>query len=279
MVRIGHMNTLKVLQKAAPGFYLDGKEHGKILLPGSLAPRDLEGGDLVDVFLYYDSEDRLIATPQEPKACVGEFATLKVVDLTPVGAFLDWGLPKDLLVPFRQQQQRMKKDQYYIVYIYLDAVSNRIAASSKLNQFISKETPDYRPKQKVSFLVQSTTDIGYRVIVDDQFWGMLYYDRVIQPLATGERYPGFVDKVREDGKIDLFLDSAQIDDLAQKILNTLKKKGGRIALSDASPPEEIYEMFGVSKKRFKKAIGALYKRQLIRIGERNIRLRDRSGLE
>lgn len=275
MAEIGKYNTLEVVKKVDFGIYLDGGGQGEILLPTRYVPENTEEGDSLDVFIYLDSEDRIIATTEEPFATVDEFAFLKVKAVTSVGAFLDWGLPKDLFVPFREQKNRMAEGESYVVYIYFDIESKRIAASSKLDKFVDNLPVEYIEEQKVELLIANKTDLGYSAIIEDAHWGMLYANELFTPLTIGQRIFAYIKKIREDEKIDLSLYKPgyqQVDDTSESLLDYLKNNNGKIALTDKSSPEEISNMFGISKKNFKKAIGSLYKRRLITISDNGISL-------
>jgi predicted RNA-binding protein (virulence factor B family) len=269
MVEIGKINFLAVIREVDHGIYLDGEELGEILLPTKYIPENSSPGDIIDVFLYLDSDDRIIATTEEPYAMVGEFAYLKVISASSFGAFLDWGLPKDVLVPFREQKERMQEGKSYIVYLYLDEQTNRIAASSKINKFVKKiDGWNYENGEQVDLLIVNKTDMGYNAIVDDCCWGLLYNNELFQEIHEGQEISGYISKVREDGKIDLTLHKTgykKLDSLSQKILDVLTEKGGFIAVTDKSDPEVIYKLFSMSKKNYKKSVGALYKKKLITI--------------
>lgn len=275
MPEIGKRNHLVILKEVEFGLYLDGGEWGEILLPRKYRPENCSPGDILDVFLYRDSEDRLIATTQVPLAMAGEFACLKVVSVTSLGAFLDWGLEKDLFVPFREQKQKMKKDHSYVVYIYLDTKSDRIAASSRLDKFLNREPANYETGQEVTLLIVNETGVGYSAIVNGSHWGLLFKEDVFQSLEIGQQLQGYIKKVRPDKKIDLSLHKAgydKIENISGKILQIIKQQGGSVDVTDKSPPENISEMFGVSKKTFKIAIGALYRKRLIKIDKDHISL-------
>ena len=205
MSQVGRMNTLQVLREVDFGIYLDGEELGDILLPKRQVPEGTKVDDMLEVFIYFDSKDIIIASTKTPKAMVGEFASLRVVDTNKMGAFLDWGLPKDVLVPFREQSHTLKVNQRYVFYIYHDRVSNRIVASAKLDKFLRKETPNYTVGQEVSLFIVSRTDLGYKTIIEDEFWGLLFKDQVFKPLEQGQTVKGYIKQVRSDGKIDLTL--------------------------------------------------------------------------
>jgi len=275
MAAIGLINELEVVKEVDFGVYLDGGPHGEILMPKRYVPEGCKPGDTLEVFIYLDSEDRLVATNEKPKAIVGDFALLEVVSVTNVGAFLDWGLPKDLLVPFREQQQRMEAGKSYLVYVYLDNESQRIVATSKLDKCVDNIPVDYEIGEEVDLLIAGQTDLGFKAIIDNSHWGMLYKNEVFQPLKTGQKLKGFVKTIREDEKIDLSLQKEgyeKIDDISQSILNKLAAQNGFLPLTDKSSPETIKQTLHISKKNFKKAIGALYKQRLISIEENGIKL-------
>jgi predicted RNA-binding protein (virulence factor B family) len=274
-VKIGKVSKLRVVTSLDFGLYLDGGEElGEILLPRRYVPEGCDVDDVVEVFLYLDSEDRLIATTETPFAMVGELACLRVVDTTPTGAFLDWGLSKDLLVPFREQRERMVRDKYYIVYIYFDTASERLVASSKVHKYINIKASKYSPGDEVELIVGNQFDLGYNVIIDKRFVGVLFRNEVFQTLEPGQRIKGYIKAQRPDGKIDVELQrSGNYDprELWEQIISELEKNDGFLPFNDATPPEEIYERFKVSKRAYKKAIGGLYKRRLISIEDGGIR--------
>ncbi|GHG70830.1 GntR family transcriptional regulator [Alishewanella longhuensis] len=272
MLALGTLNTLTVKKQVKFGYYLDGLSWGEILLPNNVAPANLEIGQELNVFLYLDSEDQLIATTERPRIMVGQVAMLPVVAITKVGAFLNWGVKKDLLVPFSEQQIPLKEGQHYLVYCYVD-LSNRIVASTKLDRHIHKTPANYQIGDKVAIIVSEQTDLGYKVVIEHQHWGVLYKNEVFKPLRRGDKLTAYVMKVRDDGKIDLRLVSTthkQAQELTDKVLYKLKQNGGKLALTDKSSPEQIYDAFGVSKKAFKQAIGALYKEKKIVITEQGL---------
>lgn len=276
MTEIGKINKLKILREVDFGVYLDGEDYGEILMPKKYLPENYKVDDFVDVFVYLDSEDRIVATTEKPYAMVEEFAFLKVVAVNEFGAFLDWGLIKDLLVPFNQQKQKMEEGESYLVYIYLDEKSERIAASSKLDKFLDKQPPDFQEGQEVDLIICNKTNIGYKAIVNNTHWGVIYKNEVFQTLSKGQKTKGYIKKIREDNKIDLNLYKQgyeKVDDSLNKILNILKEHDGFISITDKSSPEIIYEMFGLSKKTYKKIIGSLYKKRLILIEKNGIKLK------
>lgn len=277
MLQIGKFNTLKVVKTVDFGLYLDGGEKGEILLPRKFLPeKPCAEGDELSVFVYYDSEDRLIATTRKPYVQVGQFARLQVKSVTKVGAFLDWGVEaKDLLVPFREQHGEMQPDRYYIVYVYLDFATGRIVASAKLDKFLDNVPPEYTPNQPVEILVVQETQLGYKVIINNLHWGVIYHNEIFRPVAIGEHLQAYIKQVRDDERIDVSLQpigyEQRIDPLSETILKRLDEAGGCLPLSDKSPAEVIARYFQCSKKSFKKAIGALYKARRIVIDEREIR--------
>lgn len=275
MAAIGTLNELEVVKTVDFGVYLDGGSHDEILLPKRYVPENCQTGDRLEVFIYLDSEDRLVATTEKPLAMVGEFAMLKVVEITSFGAFLDWGLMKDLLVPFREQQEKMEKGKSYLVYVYLDNESQRIVATSRLDKCLGNIPVDYEAGEEVDLIIAGKTDLGYKAIVDNSHWGVIYHNEVFQPLHPGEKLKGFIKQVRPDEKIDLRLDKPgyeKIDSISQGILDQMKAAGGFLPFNDKSDPELIVKTFKTSKKNFKKALGSLYKQHLITIEENGIRL-------
>jgi len=275
MAEIGKINHLNVVKEVDFGVYLDGDELGEILLPERDVPPDCVVGDGLDVFIYLDSEDLLIATTQMPKAMVGECAFLKVVEVNAVGAFLDWGLPKDLLVPYGEQQKPMEVGQSYVVYLYVDEASERIAGSSRLNKFVVDTSPYFKAQQKVELLICEQTDLGYKAVVNQTVIGLLFKSDVIKPVRYGETIQGYIKQVRPDNKLDLCLQLVSreaLDDLSQQIMAFLKAEGGKTTLTDKSTPQAIANQFGVSKSSYKKALGKLYQKRLILIEKHQVTL-------
>jgi predicted RNA-binding protein (virulence factor B family) len=274
MAEIGRINKLTVTRTRDYGAHLDGGKSGDILLPKRYVPKNCKPGDTVEVFIYVNKEGRLRASAQKPYATVGQFAKLRVAANTPSGAFLDWGLQKDLLVPKREQLTRMEQGKSYFVYIFLDE-KNRIAASARLDKFLGQEPPEYNEGEEVDLIIFDKTDMGYKAVVNSTHWGMIYKNEVFQTLSMGQELKGYIKKIREDHKIDLLLQKTgyqRVDDISRAVLKTIKDQGGRIAVTDKSPPEEIYALFGISKKTFKKAIGALYKKRIITMDTNGIKL-------
>ena len=280
-VKVGRMNVLEVVKRLPFGAYLSpgsnkkGFDREEILLPKRYEPEDCKVGDLLKVFIYFDSEDRIIATNETPLAQVDECAYLKVVDVNKVGAFLDIGLMKDLFVPFAEQETRMQLGESYVVYVYLDEHSGRMMASSKLDKFLLETSHYHKEGQEVDLLIYAETDLGYKAVMGTNYLGLLYTNEIFQPLKLGDRVKGYIKGVRSDKKIDLTLQlpsEKTRSDLANQILEYIKEQGGSALITDKSPPEIIYQEFKVSKKAYKKALGALYKRKMILIEKNKISL-------
>jgi uncharacterized protein len=276
MAEIGKYNKLRIVKEVDFGLYLDGgDEHGEILLPKRYMPENYQVDDEIEVFIYLDSEDRIIATTERPYTTINQFALLEVVSVNAVGAFLDWGLAKDILVPFREQKQNMQVGESYLVYVYLDESSNRIVATSKLSRFLNKIPVEYTPGQEVDVLVSNRSEIGYTVIVNQAHKGLLYKNEVFHKIFRGQHYTGYVVKVRDDEKIDVRLQKPGLDkvvDFKEELLEEIKRSNGFLAFNDTTSPEEIYSTFGVSKKTFKKAVGALFRQRLIELTDEGLKL-------
>ena len=265
-LELGRMNLLRVSHFAEQGAYLEGGPDGTLLLPTRYVPQGLAEGDEIEVFVYLDQAERLVATTEKPLAQVGDFAWLQVAWVNNFGAFLDWGLMKDLFVPFREQKMKMQKGRSYLVHVHLDPESYRIMASAKVERYLSTDMPTYRGGEEVECLVWQKTDLGLKCIVGNRYNGLLYDDEVFRPLHAGERVRAYVRQVRPDGKIDLMLQRTGqrgVHDFSDVLLRHLQTNGGHTPLCDSSPAEEVYAVFGVSKKVFKKAVGDLYRRRLI----------------
>lgn len=274
-IKLGKFNQLEVVKEVDFGVYLDGGEDGEILLPTRYVPEGCRPGDMLNVFVYLDNEERLIATTLTPLVQVGEFAYLEVAWVNQFGAFLNWGLMKDLFVPFREQKMKMEVGRSYIVHAHVDEDSYRIVASAKVERYLSKEMPEYQAGELVDILVWQKTDLGFKAIVDNKYGGLLYQNEIFQPLETGMRMQAYVKQVRDDAKIDLELQrggARKVDDFAEVLLQYIKEHEGAIPFHDKSNAEDIYDTFGVSKKTFKKAVGELYKKHLIVLEEQEIRL-------
>jgi hypothetical protein len=288
-ILLGQKNLLKAAWKVDFGMYLEGDEEGKILLPNRYVPEGLEVGDEVEVFVYLDNEERRVATTLEPKAMVGDFAYLEVAWVNEFGAFLDWGLMKDLFCPFREQKKRMEEGRSYIVHVHLDEESYRIMASAKVEKWLEndklvktnekldeeEESPRIHVGDKVSALIWQKTDLGFKAIIENKYGALLYDSQVFKDIHTGDRVDAYITKIRPDGKIDIALQQSgrqHTEDFAEQLLRYLQYRGGRCRLGDKSSAEEIKEQFGVSKKTYKRAIGDLYKRRLITINDDGIEL-------
>jgi predicted RNA-binding protein (virulence factor B family) len=275
MANLGHYNTLTILRRSDVGLFVDGDELGDILLPRKYVTDSMQPGDQLELFLYNDSEDRLVATTLRPHAEVGECAYLKVVSTDYYGAFLDWGLPKDLLVPFSEQHRTLQKGYSYTVFLYVDTSTQRIAASSKLENWLAIDDSHFKPRQPVKLLIYGKSDLGFKAVIDGTHLGQLYTNEVFRPLHYGEKVNGFIKQLREDGRIDLMLQlpsHLQGNQLSDKIIEHLRKNDGVSTLTDKSPPDDIYQTFGVSKSSYKKALGQLYKLQRITIEKHQITL-------
>ncbi|MBA2652278.1 MAG: GntR family transcriptional regulator [Tatlockia sp.] len=279
MIKVGQLNRLKVIKEVTFGVYLEGGSWGEILLPKKFLPAGTKMHDSLEVFIYFDSEDKIIATTQRPFAKVDSCAFLKVSDVNRFGAFLDWGLDKDLLVPKSEQQRPMEKGKSYIVYVRQDR-DGRIVASSKLDYYLDKAPADFKQTDKVNLLIAETTLLGTKVIINDTHWGLIYASDIFQTLDYGSKVIGYIKTLRDDGKIDVSLRKTgqdNIQDLAKRILAHLHKEKGFLALHDKSPYSDIQQMFGESKKSFKAAIGYLYKQGEISLEAEGIRLRDKKN--
>jgi predicted RNA-binding protein (virulence factor B family) len=275
MAEIGRINKLRVTRKRDYGVHLDGGDSGDILLLKKYAPENCKPGDEVEVFVYSDGPRRLRATTLKPYATVGQFASLRVAANSASGSFLDWGLQKDLLVPKKEQHARMEEGKSYVVFVFLDEKTGRITASAKLDKFLNLQPLHYTEGEEVDLLIYDRTDMGYKAVVNNAHGGMVYKNEVFQTLQIGQELKGYIKKIRADNKIDLSLQQPgyqKIDAVARGILKILKDHDGRLAVTDNSEPDDIYALFGISKKTFKKAIGALYKKRLISIDANGIKL-------
>ncbi|WP_286236917.1 CvfB family protein [Neptuniibacter halophilus] len=278
MAEIGKYNTLTVLKQKDFGVYLDAGELGEILLPKKYCPEDLKPGDSIRVFIYLDTDDYLIATTEKPKAIVGEFVMLQVSEVNKVGAFLDWGLPKDVLLPYSEQRQRpVEVGKRYLVRLYLDQHTNRIVASTKIDKFLDQSTPRYQVGDEVQLVIANRTDLGQKAIVNHTHWGMLFRSDLLRTVYPGQKMTGYIKEVREDGKINLSLQKpgyAKVVDTAGAILAMLKEQDGFITVNDKSSPDTIFKLFGISKKAFKMAVGKLLKQGQITQEPGGLRLKD-----
>lgn len=275
MIKLGDYNTLKIVKNVDFGLYLDGGDAGEILLPTRYVPQNAKVGDELEVFIYLDQDEKLIATTLHPLAKVGDIAYLEVAWVNEYGAFLNWGLMKDLFCPFREQKMRMQKGQHYIVYIKEDEETHRLLATAKIDKYLSAERPPYKHGDAVEILIWQKTDLGFKAVVDNQYQGQLYEDQIFQPLHTGDRLTAYVDHIRQDNKIDITLQPTgrrQTEEFSEVLLRYLQENGGHCDLGDKSPSELIVDRFKVSKKVYKKAVGDLYRRRLITISNNGIDL-------
>ncbi len=274
-IALGDYDHLRVVKEAPFGLYLDGGPEGEVLLPSRYVPKGCKPGDEIDVFIYLDQDEKLVATTEKPLAKVGDFAYLEVAWVNEYGAFLHWGLMKDLFCPFREQKIRMRKGSRHIVYVTVDEETYRLMATAKVEKWLSQEPPTYKHGDEVDLLVWQKTDLGFKVIIDNRHQGLVYEDQIFRPLHTGDRLKGYIDHVRQDGKIDVTVQPTgrrQTEVFSETLLNYLKSNGGHCELGDKSPAELIADRFKVSKKTYKKAVGDLYRRQLITIADDGITL-------
>ena len=275
MAEIGKINTMRINRAVDFGVYLDGGEEGEILMPKKYIPEGKQIGDEVEAFVYMDSEDRPVATTEKPLVQVGQFGALKVLEVNELGAFADWGVLKDLLIPYAEQRENLEEGQSVVVYVYLDKVSRRIVGSAKVEKFLDTFALDVEEGDEVDLMVFGKTPLGYKAIVNGLHTGVLYKNEVFKPLRIGDQMKGFIKKIREDEKIDLSLSKVSFEqskDLTSIIIAKLKENGGFLRVTDKSNPDVIYQLFGESKKTFKKAVGHLYKQRLIVIEQEGIRL-------
>lgn len=275
MIAIGQFNRLKIIKQLGKEYHLDDGQDGVVVLSVNDAPKDCKVGDECNVFVYVDAKDSLQASTKIPLAQVNDVAWLKVVSISHAGAFLDWGLAKDLLLPFSEQTQKVVEGQSCLVKVFLDE-SNRIAASMMLDDFIQEQAFYLKQGQQVDLVIADETDLGRNVIVNNECWGVLYKNEIFQKLRKGQKTTGYIKKIREDHKIDCVLQvekyGEKVDSVTEKILAKLKSQGGVILINDKSPPDLIYKTFGVSKKVFKQSIGGLYKKRIISIDKTGISL-------
>lgn len=266
-IELGKFNQLTVVKEVDFGLYLDGGEEGEILLPTRYVPRGAAVGQKLNVFIYLDNEERLVATTLTPYIEVGQFAFLEVAWVNQYGAFLNWGLMKDLFVPFSEQKMKMVVGKRYIVHAHLDDESYRIVASAKVDRYLKKDTPPYKVGQEVDVLIWQKTELGFKAIINNEYGGLIYENEIFQPICTGMQLKAYVKQLRPDSKIDLVLQQkkvqAQVDDFAQQLLDYIRQQGGTTTWGDKSAAEDIYQTFGVSKKVFKRTVSDLYKRRLI----------------
>ncbi len=276
MIKVGQINRLEVTSKAEFGVFLDAGEYGSTLLPYKLAPEGLDVGQSVDVFIYFDSDNQIVATTETPIAQVGEWGLMQVVGVNSTGAFVNWGIKsKDLLIPFSEQRGRLAEGKTILVYVYTDKASGRIVGTTKFNKWLDNTPANYKVNQAVDLLIAERSDLGFKAIINGEHWGMIFPSDVFGKLFVGKKLKGYIKQVRADGKIDLSLQKvgvAKMDDLSSKILELLEKKGGFLPLSDKSSPEAIFSAFRTSKGTYKKTIGGLLKQGKIRIEKDGIYL-------
>ncbi|GAA5644779.1 MULTISPECIES: CvfB family protein [Vibrio] len=276
MIKVGQINRLEVVKRADFGLFLDAGDFGTTLLPNRHVPEGTEIGQSLDVFLYFDSDSQLVATTEEPIAQVGEWGLMKIEGVNSTGAFASWGIKdKDLLIPYSEQRSRLRAGQTILVYVYTDKASGRIVGTTKFNKLLDKEPANYTCNQQVELLIAERSDLGYKAIIDGKHWGMIFSSDVFGKVFIGKRLKGYIKELRPDGKINLSLQKvgvAKMDDLSEKVLDLLEKKGGFLPLNDKSSPEAIFAAFRTSKGTFKKTIGGLYKQGRIVIEKDGIRL-------
>jgi len=277
MLNLGQQNTLTALRQTDNGIYLIDEEENEVLLPNKYIPEGMKMGDEIDVFLYTDSEDRQIATNLIPKVYLYGYALLEVKDVAGFGAFFDWGLEKDLLVPLNQQARAVKVGEKHVVYLYLDDQTNRLAGSTKIGRTLLKLGIDLKVGEEVKALPYDESELGFSVVVNDKYQGMLYKNEIFESIEVGDELKAFVKKIRSDNKVDLSLNRfgyRAVDDNLEKLIDVLKANNGVLNLNDKSDPEQIKSKLGMSKKVFKKAIGALYKQKKIEISDTGIKLKN-----
>lgn len=274
-MEIGVYHDLKVLRETSVGLYLGNEEGEDVLLPNKFVPHDTKIDDVLRVFVYLDSDERPVATTQIPEIEKGGFAFLEVAYLTPIGAFMNWNIDKQLLVPFQEQKVKMEEGEYYLVHMYEDEQSNRLVGSSKWNKFISEDTSELKDLDEVNILVLGESPLGFNCIVNEKYMGLAYANENFREVGTGMRMKAYIKQVRKDGKLDLLFEKpglATLEVHAEKILGILRKNGGFLAFHDKSDPKEVQENLQMSKKAFKRAIGNLYKQKLIELADDGIKL-------
>mgnify|MGYP001824761868 CR=1 FL=1 len=276
MLEIGRQNQLIVQETGTHGAILDGGQRGRLLLPLSQCPKRIAPGDLLEVFIYTDAEGEPVATTRQPAIELGQVGWLEVAEVNSLGAFVTWGLPKDLFIPFAEQQHMLRKGQHALVRIYTDK-QGRIAGSTRVDHWIKDDASGLQPGDEVSLLIADETELGVKAIINHRSWGLLYRNELFRQLRKGQQVTGYIKQVRPDDKIDLSLEKpgfskGRLDTLGERIIEQLEAGGGQLALTDKSPPDAIYATFGVSKKMFKQALGALYKQRRITLHEQYIKL-------
>jgi len=276
VIEIGQYNELAILRETSVGLFLGDESGEDVLLPNKYRPEKFEIGDKIEVFVYRDHEERKVATNLEPKILLNDFALLKVTAVTEVGAFMDWGLEKELMVPFNEQRQKMEEGRWYLVYMMLDKKTDRLFASNKIDKFLQNEVLTVKEGDAVDLVVMQKTDLGFSVIIDNVHKGLIYENEIFKKLNVGDKLSGFVKKIREDNKVDVSLHPIGYENFndtnSELIFNKLIDNKGFLAVTDQSSPEDIYAQFGISKKAFKKAVGSLFKQRKITLEKTGIRL-------
>lgn len=276
MIEQGKTTTLKIIKRSSFGLFLGDESGEEVLLPNKFCRDEMKPGGEIEVFIYRDSEGRKVATTSTPKIKLQEFAQLKVNAVSKVGAFLDWGMDKDLMVPFREQKQNLEEGRWYIVFMELDKKTDRLYASNRIERFLQNDIITVKEGEEVSLLIWQKTDLGYTVIINNTHKGLIFENEIFTSLRIGDKIPGFIKKIREDGKIDVSIQEAGFwktkDVNKDLVLFKLKENDGFLAFTDKSDPEEIYSFFGISKKAFKKSVGSLYRQKLISLESTGIRL-------
>ncbi|MEH6585885.1 MAG: S1-like domain-containing RNA-binding protein [Halioglobus sp.] len=275
MLQIGKLQTLEVLETGIHGAILDGSDRGRLVLPINQCPQSVAAGDMLEVFIYLDAEGDPVPTTRPPGAQLGEVAWLEVVSISNIGAFVDWGLAKDLFIPFAEQQHKLTEGRFTLVKVYLDN-QGRLAGTTRMDHWIQDDAQGLKSGDKVSLMIADRTEMGFKAIVNNEYWGLLYSNEVYQKIRKGQQIDGYIKQLRDDGKLDLTLNKPgfskdKIQSVTDAILESLQSNDGFIAITDKSPPPEIYAAFGVSKKIFKQAVGALYKQRLISLESTGIR--------
>jgi len=279
MITTGTFNKLKVTRSVAAGIYVDAGQYGELMIPGWDVTEKVNDGDMVDVFLFIDAQRKVVATMRKPVAMPGDAALLRVGEIVDGGALLDWGMPRKLFVPQSEQSQKMVKGYSYVVFIRFDQKTHQMIGSTKLEKYLVTSPADLEINQEVDLLVCDESDLGYRAVINNRSLGFIYSNDIYQAIKVGDKIKGYIKNVREDGKVDLYLQKPgyeKIMDLGSQIIEKLRQNGGYLAVTDYSPPELISELFGISKKNYKKAVGGLYKQGLVIIEEAGIRLKTKS---
>lgn len=275
MAQLGTTNNLSITTHTEQGIYLDGESLGQILLPKRDIPENYQNESSLDVFIYLDSDDQPIATTRKPKVMLGECAFLKLIDMNKIGAFFDWGMPKDLLVPYAEQPNHLRKGHSYVVFLYQDRASKRLVGSIKLSKHLNEHATHFKAKQSVELLICGKSELGYKAVINHTHLGLIHHSDVFKNIKIGDKTNGYIKSIRDDGKINLILNlpnKKHFVELAEQIIEDLRKNHGISELTDHSPPQDIYNKWQVSKSSYKKAIGSLYKEKRITISDKYIKL-------